>query len=558
MTHSVGRKQIAALQVAALLIGAMAGATTACSPARQETSVAAGSPSSATTAPGGPTPTASTVELHPCPKLDDGITKPSLRRHLEILHAVARRHGGNRSRESGGFEASVDYVLAELSRAGWVAELHKVWIPAFEVHGPGALVMTRPRKRAYLPARKSRADGEFTPVNGTPPGDVTAEVVAAGVALGRGNDSRSGCSLSDFDDGGGASIVAHKIALLQRGHCPFVDKVRNAQSAGARGVLIFNQGDTARRRGLIAGSLDARGPRHGVRIPALFTTTAVGEGLLMAMQRGPVELHIAADTAWRLESVHNVILDVPGVSDDVLIVGAHLDSVAHGPGMNDNASGSATLLEVARQLKDCQLARGVRFAWWAAEEEGLVGSTAYVSSLSDAQLRTTRGYINLDMLAAPNFAFMLTDGDGSKTGVAGPAGSGGLEAFFRKDFASRSTSLLEVAYAGRSDDKPFLAAGVGVVMLGAGYDGTKTAEQVGLFGGTAGKPIDPCYHRACDDLQNLSLEALEVLARSVARAVQHFVVNGADIRGAVPSTGGSTVRHRDSGRARRRRGEHRR
>jgi Zn-dependent M28 family amino/carboxypeptidase len=497
----------------------------ACSTSRGEELAAT---SSSTTEVDAAAPDAAAPEpLKPCPNIEAEITREALKRHLENFLQVAKQHDGNRSRPSGGYRASVAYVLSELRDAGLEPTREGFAVPTFEVVGPGVLEMTRPTKRSFLPARNRLRTGEFTPLNGSPPGEVAAVVAAVGIELGLGNQSESGCAALDFGDEAGASRVAGKIALLQRGGCPFVEKVRNAQSAGAHAVLVFNQGDSARRRGLLDGSLDGRGPRHGINIPALFTTTPVAEQLLAAMKTAPVEVRLAADTSSHVDQVHNVILDIPGErKDEVLIFGAHLDSVERGPGMNDNASGAAALIAIARQLRGCKLQRSVRFAWWGAEEEGLLGSTAYVASLTTAQLEAARGYVNLDMLAAPNFAFMLTDGDGSKTGTAAPRTSGELEAFFQRDFAKQEQPLVEVPYAGRSDDKPFYEAGIGVVMLGAGYDGKKSAKQAAAFGGRAGQPFDPCYHKACDDMTNVNIDALETVVRSVARSVQHFGVDG--------------------------------
>lgn len=487
---------------------------------------APGEPAPSATATPTPSLSAGAPPLSPCPALDRGITGETLRRHLDNLTQVAKQYGGDRSRASGGFDASVAYVMHELEAAGLAPRRDAFDVPASSVLGPGALAVTSPTRRAFLPGRRRLTAGEFTPLRGSPPGDVTAEIAAVGVSLGPGNRSASGCTLDAFGDGA-KSRVAGKIALMQRGTCPFAEKVRNAETAGAVAALVFNQGDAPDRRGLLGGGLDGRGVDHGITIPALFVTAGVGEQLLAMLARSPVEVHLAADTAHRVDRVHNVVLDVPGErGGEVLIVGAHLDSVDEGPGMNDNASGVAAVLEIARQLGGCASRRGIRLAFWGAEEEGLLGSTAYVSSLTSEQIAAARGYINLDMLAAPNHAFMLTDGDGSQFAPAAPGTSGELEAFFRDDFATREEPLLEVRYVSRSDDKPFYDAGIGVVMLGAGYDGVKNAKEAALFGGSAGKRYDPCYHRACDDMKNVNLDALTVITHAVARAVHHFGVRG--------------------------------
>jgi Zn-dependent M28 family amino/carboxypeptidase len=506
------------------------GLCTACTRSPSETTsehsataaTSASSPAHAQTAAGEPEP-----PPVPCPELGGLVDAAKLKRHLDNFMQIAKQHDGNRSREAGGYQASVAYVMHQLDEAGLSPKRSAFDVRSFEILGPGALVMTKPEKRAFLPGRNRLRTGDFTPVRGSPPGSVTAEVAAVEVDLGLGNRSESGCEAHHFDDGAGGSLVDGKIALLQRGRCPFVDKVRNAQTAGARAVVVFNQGDTAKRRGLLAGSLEGRGPDPGIVIPVVLTTTPVGEQLVAATGRGPVELHVATDTSSELVRLHNVIVDVPGKRDsEVLVVGGHLDGVPRGPGINDNASGSAALIELARPLAGCRPVRTLRFAWWGAEEEGLLGSTAWVNSLGEQQHATLLGYVNLDMIASPNHAFMLTDGDGSKTGSPAPSTAGELEAFLRRDFDGHDLPLLEVDYAGRSDDKPFYDAGIGTVMLGAGYDEEKTPAQAALFGGKVSQPFDPCYHRACDDLDNVDLDVLTVITAAVARAIQHFGVRG--------------------------------
>ncbi len=294
--------------------------------------------------------------------------------------------------------------------------------------------------------------------------------------------------------------------------------------AGATAAVVFNQGDTTARRGLLSGDL-GNGDHH-VHIPAVFVTADVGERLI---EEAPVEVRIGVDTSRHIDRVANVVVDIPGRTRDVFMIGAHLDSVEKGPGMNDNASGSVAILEIAQRLGRCEAERTIRFAWWGAEEEGLIGSTHYVSTLSHAEQERIVGYVNLDMIAAPNHAFMLTDGDGSQFSPAGPGSSAALERFFRSDFSAQDEGLVEVRYIRRSDDRPFFDAGIGVVGLGAGYDGKKTASEASLFGGKGGERYDACYHRACDDLTNVNMPALRTITGSVARAVDHFGIRGEDL-----------------------------
>ena len=195
-----------------------------------------------------------------------------------------------------------------------------------------------------------------------------------------------------------------------------------------------------------------------------------------------------------------------------MLLGAHLDSVANGPGINDNGSGSAVVLEVARQARRLGIrrARGLRFAFWGAEELGLVGSSAYVESLGARQRAQLAGVLNVDMVASPNFARFVYDGD------TAPPGSARIEQLFRSYFAGRRLPLEEIALQGSSDHAPFARAGIPVGGLFTGADALKRPDLAQRFGGEAGKPLDPCYHQSCDNLANVNLRVLGQMADAAA------------------------------------------
>jgi Zn-dependent M28 family amino/carboxypeptidase len=188
----------------------------------------------------------------------------------------------------------------------------------------------------------------------------------------------------------------------------------------------------------------------------------------------------------------------------VVVVGAHLDSVVPGPGINDNGSGSATILEVARQLAKFKTTNRVRFAWWGAEELNLIGSTNYVNGLSPAQKDAIALNLNFDMVGSPNFVRFVYDSDNSAfppgPGGAqpGPPGSGAIEQTFTDYFASQNLASDPTPFNGRSDYGPFITttspahpAGIPAGGLFTGAEGVKTAEQAAVYGGTAGVAYDP-------------------------------------------------------------------
>jgi Zn-dependent M28 family amino/carboxypeptidase len=214
-----------------------------------------------------------------------------------------------------------------------------------------------------------------------------------------------------------------------------------------------------------------------------------------------------------------------GDPNRVIVVGAHLDSVPAGPGINDNGSGSGTILEIAEVYAQQRLTprNKLRFMWYGAEEFNLIGSTFYVNNLSQAERDKIELMLNFDMIGSPNFVRFVYDGNNSAGGGAvGPAGSGAIEQLFLDYFASQGLATDPTPFNGRSDYGPFIAAGIPAGGLFTGAEGIKTAEQAAIYGGTAGTQYDPCYHLACDTYANNSNTALDQMSDAVAHAVLLF------------------------------------
>ncbi len=208
--------------------------------------------------------------------------------------------------------------------------------------------------------------------------------------------STSGCEESDFD-----SFTAGNIALVQRGTCTFRVKVDNAAANGASAIVVFNQGNDVPgddRFGVVFGTLDP----PLAAIPAIGTSFAIGETLVGA---GAVQARVMVDATTETTDTFNMIADTPtGRDDRTVVVGAHLDSVQEGPGINDNGTGTAAVLETAVQMAELGIAprNTVRFAFWGGEEDGLIGSEYYVSQLSKAQIKQHSVNLNFDMLGSVN------------------------------------------------------------------------------------------------------------------------------------------------------------
>ena len=221
------------------------------------------------------------------------------------------------------------------------------------------------------------------------------------------NTSTSGCETDDF-----AGFTPGNIAIIQRGSCSFAQKAQNAAAAGAAGVVIFNEGQDGRTAAFL-GTLG--GP--GVTVPVVGAAYDVGTELAA----GGVEVRMFVNADSEIRETSNVLAETRnGRDDNVVVVGAHLDSVNEGPGIQDNGSGSAAILEVALQMKKVKPRNKVRFAWWGAEESGLVGSTYYVDNLPEEELDQITLYLNSDMIGSPNHVFFVYDGDDSDGVGAGP------------------------------------------------------------------------------------------------------------------------------------------
>jgi Zn-dependent M28 family amino/carboxypeptidase len=231
---------------------------------------------------------------------------------------------------------------------------------------------------------------------------------------------------------------------------------------------------------------------------------------------------------------YNVIAELEGENEDnVVMAGAHLDSVIEGPGIQDNGSGSAALLETALMMAELEPQNTLRFAWWAAEEQGLVGSADYVAGLSQRQLDRIALYMNYDMIGSPNYIFMVYDSDQStfEAPVEIPEGSTAIEDLYESYYTKIGAPYDDTEFSGRSDYEAFILAGIPSGGLFTGAEVIKTEEQEAIWGGTAGEQFDPCYHLACDTYQNVNHHALAVNSDLVAFAMLTFAYSTETVNG---------------------------
>jgi Zn-dependent M28 family amino/carboxypeptidase len=429
-------------------------------------------------------------------------------RHLQALQDIASANGGNRAAGTPGYDRSAEYVAGQLTKAGYLVRLEEFEFPFFEERTPAVLAMNR----AGGGQEAGPADAVRTLMN-SGSGNVTARLQSVNTQIGATppGTSASGCEPGDFKE-----FERGAVALVRRGTCQFQAKVENAVAAGAVGVIIMNEG-TEGRVDAFSGQLT-----KPVTVPVVGVPYASGSTLAAEALADGASVHLAVDAVAGKRPSRNVVAETSSDSDGPwIVVGAHLDSVPEGPGMNDNGSGSAAVLEAALQFAhEPAQARGrVRFAFWGAEERGLIGSRHHINAMSEEERRSIALYINLDMVASPNFTRL----------VQGSVVADGPVAVARRELiaAFREHNLNIDERTGRrfgSDESSFSEKDIPTLGLYTGAGGAKSETQAGLFGGTAGRPFDPCYHQACDTIENINRDVLEQNTGALTRALNAVAI----------------------------------
>jgi aminopeptidase S len=240
-----------------------------------------------------------------------------------------------------------------------------------------------------------------------------------------------------------------------------------------------------------------------------------------------------ADDGWRSSGPErNVIAQTrTGDPGNVVMIGAHLDSVEDGPGIVDNGSGVASLLEIATQLGDNPSVQNtVRFAFFGDEENGAVGSTAYVEGLSAADRKKIKLYLNVDMVASLNGGYFAQGGKGSDPETAGPAGSATIGRVLADQLVKSGVTNPEFIEFVGDDESPFIEAGIPVGGAENGDAEDKTTRQAKAWGGKARQPYDRCYHEACDTIDNVNRDVLNHYMRAIAGTLAHFATSTDKLR----------------------------
>ncbi|WP_207957366.1 M28 family metallopeptidase [Streptomyces sp. YIM 98790] len=440
-------------------------------------------------------------------------------RHLYAWQAMADEHGGNRAAGAPGHDASAEYAGRLLEAAGY-----DVTYQYFDFEYRETLAESL---RQLTPAERDIEIIAMSYTASTPVGGIEGQLAATPVD----EDDTNGCEPEDFADGD----FTGRIALIKRGGCTFALKQQNAAAAGAVAAIVYNNTE-----GPLNGTLG--GPEE-TALPTGGITQEEGEALAAGLAEGEVTVALELRELRETRTTPNVIAETPGGDpDNVVMVGAHLDSVPEGPGINDNASGSGGVLETALQLAKAdrhgKAPNKVRFALWSAEEFGLLGAEHYVSELTEEEREAIALYLNFDMIASPNYGIFVYDGDGSEgQSDPGPEGSAQIEYAINTFLDGKGKHPRPTAFSGRSDYGPFIEVGIPSGGTFTGAEGLKTEAQVELWGGEAGVAYDVCYHAECDDIDNINMAAFETNVDVIAYLVGIYAWSTDSLGQEVPAAG---------------------
>jgi Zn-dependent M28 family amino/carboxypeptidase len=432
------------------------------------------------------------------------------------LQTFADEAGGNRAFGSTGHNATTEWLYQTLKKTGYYDVYKQPFVELFTAATTRLTAAGEEIPAAYMTFG--------------PSGDVTANLVKA---------NNLGCVVSDFP-----SQVSGNIALISRGTCPFADKATNAKLAGAVGAVIYNNEPLQALSGTLGG--------EGDYAPVVGITKEAGDSLSAKLGNGTVSTTLFIDAIRENRTNYNVIAETKGGDhNNVLMLGGHTDSVFAGPGINDDGSGTIGTLMTGLALTKFKLKNAVRLGFWGAEEFGKLGSFYYMKSINgtfsgnSSEVGKLRAYLNFDMIASPNYVLGIYDGDGSAFNFSGAPGSDTIERDFEAFYESRGLPHVPALFSLRSDYAAFLENGIPSGGLFTGAEVLKTEEEAQLFGGEAGRPLDACYHQACDTIDNLAQDAFLLNTQSIANSVAKYAVSFEGIPRA-----NSTLRKRGAERSR--------
>jgi Zn-dependent M28 family amino/carboxypeptidase len=440
------------------------------------------------------------------------VTGDRMLGHLRALQDIANANKGNRAEGTPGYDASVEYVAKALRGRGF-----EVSTPQFD-----RLYSISPGKPALTLAGRSYPVDQASLLVRTPPGGLTGQLVRPTV--------ESGCAVGDYP----AAVPKGAIAVVDDTLCSVVDKQNSAVAKGAVALVVLS-------------TPGSQGAPPTLFNPGYFKQLTVpvavaGPYAASALARTTVSVHLVLDAENVKITSRNVLAQTKtGSPNDVIMVGAHLDGPRSGPGINDNGSGVAAVLETALQLGPlAPVNNAVRFVFWGADEDGLNGVMDYVFGLDRDQLNNIAMYLNFNLLGSRNAGFFTDDGDQSGPPGQGiafgdvPEGSAGIERTLSAYLNLAGKRPADMPLGTRTDYHPFMVAGVPIGGMTAGASQPKTTVQARLWGGQAGVGFDPNFQSPGDTFVNINREALAVMGSGVAFAVGSYAESIGGVNGVPP------------------------
>lgn len=438
------------------------------------------------------------------------VTADAMFAHLRALQNIANANKGNRADGTPGYDASVDYVAKALRDRGF-----EVLTPQFD-----RLYTVSPGRPTMTVAGRSYPVDQASLLVRTPPGGLTGPAVRP--------SQPSGCAAGDYPP----ALPKGAIAVVDDARCSVVDKQNSAVARGAAALVVLSapagQGAPA--------TLFNSGYFKQLTVPVAVANPAAATALTGA------SVHLVLDAHHVKITSRNVLAQTKtGSSHDVIMVGAHLDGPRGGPGINDDGTGVAAVLETALQLGPlAPVNNAVRFAFWGADEDGLNGVMDYVFGMNSDQLNDVAMYLNFTTLGSPNAGFFTDDGDQSGPPAPGvtyadiPDGSAGIERTLAAYLNLAGKRPADMPLSTLADYHPFMVAGVPIGGMTAGASQQKTTVQARLWGGQAGVPFDPNYQGPRETADSINRDALAIMGSGAAYAVGAYAESIGGVNGVPP------------------------
>ncbi|CAF1004408.1 unnamed protein product, partial [Adineta steineri] len=487
-----------------------------------------------TTAPTGTAAVTTKPTSQPLPNtiLASSIRIEDVMHHLDDLQIIATNADGNRAIHTRGFNETLDYIYNVL-KLNTNYNITQSFFPVRDstlASNPVLLISINDAIQNYTYST-NLAIADFTVARFSTSLDLTDYVAITVIP-------NLGCDDTDWENNN--MSVAGQVALVKRGNCTFVKKAQQASKYNVTALFIYNDGAPGNVRPMSISVGEAN------EIPVLSLSYTLGQELADAVQdpannvTALININLLNDKPL---PVGNICADTPsGDPAQTIVIGSHSDSVPAGPGINDNGSGSAANLGLAIALARLfqtpnypEYKYRIRFCWWGAEEVGLLGSNFHVRQAKNAttvgeRLQDYLINLNYDMLGSPNYIFGIYDGQTANNDTPSEArpGSDKITALFRDWFDTQKLPWNNTDFSGRSDYGPFLAEGIVAGGLFTGGDDVKDQQTRDYMdqmlgqgmGGIAGADYDPCYHKACDSIQNINEFAFEKMMQAAAYALE--------------------------------------